>query len=66
MQTTDPDDGIAARMHQQGIASAAQRLLRNRSRAKVRPARSRATNNAIASFGMAIGLMMVWALALNM
>lgn len=66
MQRTDPGNGIAARTRQQGIATAAQRLLRNRPRAKARPARSHATNNMIASFGMVAGLLMVWAMAVNM
>jgi hypothetical protein len=66
MMRADPDNGIASRRRQQGIGATAQRLLRNRPRAKARPAGSHTTNNMLASFGMAVGLLMMWAMAVNM
>ncbi|HUN41393.1 MAG TPA: hypothetical protein VMU81_13965 [Acetobacteraceae bacterium] len=66
MMRTDPGNGIATHMRRQAIAAAAQRLLRNRPRARMRSARSQPTNNMLASFGMVVGLLMVWAMAVSM
>jgi len=66
MMRANPGNGIVGRMRQQTITAAAQRLLRNRPCAKMGRARPHATNNVIASFGMVVGLLMVWALTVSM
>ena len=46
---------------------AAKRLRRLRQRAQAKPIRlSAATNNALASFGMIVSLLVAWAMAVNM
>lgn len=57
----DPPD---ADRHLQRLAAIGRRLLRPQ--ARVRRTGQSATTNAIASFGMIVGLLMVWAMAVNM
>jgi len=64
MMRRDPNDGMDTRSQQQRISAATRRL--RRARAKARPARSSATNNMLASFGMIAGLLMIWAMTVNL
>ena len=66
MTRRDLKEGIEAHSRQQRIAATARRMLRSRPRAPARPARSSGTNNMLASFGMIVGLLMIWAMAANM
>jgi hypothetical protein len=66
MQQKNPANGVASRQRLHGIAAAARRRLRNRPQAKARAAGSHTTDNMLASFGMVVGLLTVWALAVNM
>lgn len=61
----DTFDADRPQPRQQLMADAVQRLRRSVARAKVRPAKPQ-TNNALASFGMIIGLLLVWAMAVSM
>ena len=62
----DMNDGMDKRSRQQRVAGATRRLRGVRARAKARPARSSTTNNMLASFGMIVGLLMIWAMTVNM
>ncbi len=66
MMRRDLNDDMAARSQQQRVTAVIRRLRRTRVRAKARPARSSATNNMLASFGMIVGLLMIWAMTVSM
>ena len=66
MLPRDPNDAADARSHQQRLTAAAKRLQRHRAQAKVRRARPSASNNALTSFGMIVGLLIAWAAIVNM
>jgi len=66
MMRRDLNDGIGARSHQPRIAALARHLLAARPRVKARPVRSTGASNMLASFGMIIGLLLIWALSFNM
>jgi len=66
MPRRDLNEGIGARPHQQRIAAVARLLLGARPRVRARPVRSPAAGNMLASFGMIVGLLMIWALTVQM
>jgi len=68
MTQQDWSDGSNGRTQQQEqrAAAAVRRLQRKLARAKARPARSTPAQNMLTSFGMVVGLLMIWAMAVNM
>ena len=62
----DPNDAAGRQSRPHTMADALKRLRHLRARAAFRPAGQRETANVLASFGMIVSLLLVWAMAATM